>query len=89
MTSKYPRAFGKGACRQWSVTADLGKFPLNPGLYTVKLYLGKGYQDIVVFDDAITIEVIQNDILGNGNGIPDTWGIFHWNPIWSIAPTPC
>ena len=48
------------------IQCDSGTVPLMPGSYAVALYLGHAAADTHVVDDAITFEVTEHDLWGNG-----------------------
>ncbi len=89
MSSKVQKVPSRRGCsRFWRVRIDLGKIPLNSGIYHARVYLGDGIQDVARFQSAYLVEVEEHDVFGWGNRVPppSSWGSMYWAPQWEIGP---
>jgi lipopolysaccharide transport system ATP-binding protein len=89
MSSKVQNvASAPGPSRRWSVRCDMGRLPLNAGIYRLHVYFGNGGFDFARFTSALAIKVREHDVFGWGNPLPpvESWGSIYWEPRWEIAP---
>jgi lipopolysaccharide transport system ATP-binding protein len=62
-----------------TIHCDLGMVPLVARKYTINLYLGDQVHDSHIVEDALSFEVIEHDIWGQGK-VPPTGDSFLWWP---------
>lgn len=74
--------------KRWLIECDLGRIPLNAGLYLGRVYVGDGIMDLAVFHRAFSVTISEYDVFGWGNSLPPlkSWGPFFWAPRWDIRP---
>ena len=77
-----------GSSKHWQVICNMGKVPLNAGIYHADVYLGNGLIDVARFSDAFVIQFEEHDVFGWGTAIParQHWGPCYWAPNWAILP---
>jgi len=77
-----------GLSRHWRVRCDMGRLPLNAGVYFARVIVGDSDQGRTIFRHAMTIEVIAHDVFGWGRCLPSPtyWGPVYWAPDWEIRP---
>jgi lipopolysaccharide transport system ATP-binding protein len=68
-----------------SVSYHVPQLPLQPGQYSVDLYLGNSYQDFDSVLDAIKFEVHQADVFGSGKLPPRSAGPLIVPASWSVS----
>lgn len=81
-----PSAPGPG--KRWRVRCDMGRLPLNAGLYSVRVHVGNGTFDMARFSNAFALNVREHDVFGWGKNLPPVraWGSMYWAPQWDIRP---
>ena len=57
------------------------KFPLNPGQYSISLFLGDGKYDLDILNDVIHFNVFWNNDLKMNPPQPN-WGVVHSENLW-------
>jgi lipopolysaccharide transport system ATP-binding protein len=62
-----------------SISCRLGRVPLNPGTYSISLWLGDQASDWHIEPDAVTFKIVERDIWGLGR-LPPTDGTNLWWP---------
>jgi hypothetical protein len=77
-----------GSSKHWQVSCNMGKVPLNAGIYYADVYLGNGLIDVARFSKAFVLQIEEHDVFGWGTGIParSAWGPVYWAPNWAILP---
>jgi lipopolysaccharide transport system ATP-binding protein len=77
-----------GVSQFWTVRCDMGRLPLNAGVYLATVFVGNGLSDLAQFSNAFSIQVREYDVFGWGNSLPGPkyWGPLYWAPQWEIAP---
>lgn len=75
-----------GPSRLWEVRCDLGRVPINAGMYYASVFLGNPHHNARTarFNHAFTIHVIAYDVLGWGGTLPVA--PTYWAPDWDIRP---
>jgi lipopolysaccharide transport system ATP-binding protein len=68
-----------------SMTCEIERLPLVPGLYWIDLYFGDEHKDIDVISDAISFEVTSADVFGSGKIPPPAAGPIYWPASWKIS----
>ena len=67
------------------IRARLGSLPLMPGEYTVSLWFGNQHGDHQVAENALSFEVIEKDIWGNGKTPPKGASYMWWPTNFEIV----
>jgi lipopolysaccharide transport system ATP-binding protein len=60
------------------IHCNLGSVPLVAGLYEIDLYLGNHFEDTHIIEGALTFEVIERDIWGQGQIPPSSTSYLWW-----------
>ena len=73
--------------RQGCISCHYDALPLMPGSYGIDLYLGNEYADIDVIRDAITFDVLAEDVFGSGKLPPAVAGPICVPARWTLCQT--
>jgi lipopolysaccharide transport system ATP-binding protein len=60
------------------------RVPLMPGIYTIDLYLGDKLHDIDTIHNAISFEVLPDDVFGSGRIPPGNAGPVFLQASWTV-----
>ncbi len=71
-----------------SIACDLGVLPLTPGRYSIALYFGDMMTDRHIVEDALGLEVVENDAWGRGRFPPNDGASIWWPTRFEVAGTP-
>jgi lipopolysaccharide transport system ATP-binding protein len=72
--------------RAGTIQCELGAVPLMPGRYTVSLYLGNQFQDTHVVHDALSFDVVERDLWGEGQMPPRAISSLWWPTTFTMLP---
>lgn len=73
--------------RAGKIHCDLGMVPLAAGRYSIDLYLGDQGGDTHVIEDALSIEVIERDVWGQGRVPPKNVSCLWWPTEFHLLPS--
>jgi lipopolysaccharide transport system ATP-binding protein len=66
------------------ISCHYDSLPLMPGTYTLDLYLGNDSGDLDIIHDAISFEVLPDDLFGSGKLPPTSAGSFCVPARWTL-----
>lgn len=73
--------------RAGTIRCDLGAVPLMPGRYSVSLYLGDQFHDSHVVHDALSFDIVERDLWGEGQMPPRNISCMWWPTTFTLLPS--
>lgn len=67
------------------ISCHYDSHPLMPGFYSIDLYLGNGIENYDVIYNAITFEILEEDVFGTGKLPPSIAGPVCWPARWTTS----